>query len=354
MAAKSIWVTFNEHDFQLNEEQQNFVEENWSKFSLTELARKIHNDETIGDRDARTKNIKLFIVKLKNNYRPDLTEEQKQFIHANAGKIGPLEIAKAVFKNNSLKPLNNEARLVDKYIKVFNLKDTAPESFQEKHIPPRALSRLIAKVNKSKPDIKLKEESLSGAHRKYLEQLDDYLNSPRFLATFGALRREDEKDLFEAAFIEGVYGKDLNSEDSNMYISLCSDYVLQKQIKAQLEMLNDELVSSVEDEDKNIKIALTEAFGKKSTEYNDCCKRIQNLQSALTTNRSKRADSQAALNSSLVGLVEAWKNEEQRKRMLLIAQAREAEVSKEIDHLESAPEYIAKILGVRRGEIARV
>jgi hypothetical protein len=172
------------------------------------------------------------------------------------------------------------------------------------------------------------------------------------MATINAIKAPEEKSLFESEFINGAWDKpDLNSEEINMYVSLCSDYVLLKQIKEQLDILNDELKSSIQDDDKTIKVALTEAFGKKASEYDSCAKRIKSLQEALSGARSKRVENTSKLNASLSAFVEKWKDEEERKKMIMIAKAREVKLKDTINKLENESELVARIMGISPEEI---
>lgn len=218
--------------------------------------------------------------------------------------------------------------------------------------PPKASNKIIWKVNAAKHEANLVEGKLNNFQLKCIESLKAYLHNHRFVATINAIRSSEEKNLFESEFINGTWDKpDLNSEELNMYITLCSDYVLLKQIKEQLDLLNDELKDSVQDEDKTIKVALTEAFGKKASEYDSCAKRIKSLQEALSGARSKRMDSTTRLNSSLSAFVEKWKDEEERRKMILIAKARDIKLANEIDRLDDEAEYIARIMGISKEEI---
>jgi cell division protein FtsB len=98
-------------------------------------------------------------------------------------------------------------------------------------------------------------------------------------------------------------------------------------------------------------MALTEAFGKKAKEYDDCAKRMKQLQESLSGIRSRRLDNIVQKNASLVLFIDLWKNEEDRKRMLLIAKAREIALKDEMDRLEDESEYVAKVIGISKTEI---
>jgi hypothetical protein len=353
----SIKHLFNKYDYDLEPDQQDFIIKNYTKHSILELAQLSFKSTNINERSPEAKKIKNFLVKLaRPQFDPiELTEEQRDIIENLSQSMKPLELCKKLFNKPDLKPLSKEVKTVDKYIKILGLnKNFNPEvsTRDELYRPPKAASKIIWKVNSAKHEANLVEGKLNNFQLRCVESLKSYLHNNRFIATINAIRSVEEKDLFESEFINGTWDKpDLNSEELNMYISLCSDYVLLKQIKQQLDILNDELKDSIEDEDKSIKVALTEAFGKKASEYDSCAKRLKSLQEALSGARSKRMEHTSKINSSLSVFVELWKDEEERKKMILVAKAREAELSKEIERLDSAEEYIAKVMGISKEEM---
>lgn len=352
----STEVLFNKFDYNLNEDQQIFIKSNYTKFSLVDLARLVHENNSLDERCEPVKQIKNFLIKLgRKNLPIELDEAQREEIEKLSSSIGPVELARRIFKDQSLAPLSKEVKTVDKYIKVMGLNPYKNANFEEQdgvYRPPKAMSKLILKVNAVKHDANLTEEKLTSQDKKALESLRGFLHNYRFLATINSIKNFTERNLFEAEFINGVIDKpDLNSEELNMYISLCSDYVLLKQIKEQMDMLNEELKDSVENTDKGIKMSLTEAFGKKAKEYDDCARRMKALQESLAGNRFKRMEGTVKLNSSLSVFVEQWKNEDERKKMLLIAKAKEIDLQGEIKKLESEAEYVARIMGISEGEI---
>lgn len=352
----SIEVLFNKFDYNLTENQQIFIKNNYLKHSVVDLAKLVHENNSLDERSPQTKDIKNFIIKLNRKNLPiELSETQRSEIERLAGSSGPVEIARKVFKDQSLAPLSKEVKTIDKYIKVMGLTQYKSMDFEEQddiYRPPKALSKLILKVNSAKHDANLSEDNLTNNQKKCLESLRGFLHNHRFLATINGIKNFSERNLFESEFINGVIDKpDLNSEELNMYVSLCSDYVLLKQIKEQLDILNEELKSSIEDVDKGIKMALTEAYGKKAKEYDDCAKRMKGLQESLAGNRYKRMEGTVKLNSSLSVFVEQWKNEDERKKMILIAKAKELKLKDEIIKLESEAEYIARIMGISMEEV---
>lgn len=353
----SVEVLFNKFDYNLNEASQDFIKKNYSKYSIGELAKLVYEDNSLDEKSKEAKDIKNFIVKnIGRKHSPlELDEQQRVEIEKFSSSVGPVELARRVFKEPTLAPLSKEVKTVDKYIKVLGLPPYKVIDFEDNdpsYRPPKAISKIITKINIARHDANYSEDKLTNNQKKSVEALRGFLHNNRFVATINGIKDPMERVLFESEFINGVLDKpDLNSEELNMYVSLCSDYVILKQIKEQLDMLNEELRSSVEDTDKGIKMALTEAFGKKSKEYDECAKRIKSMQESLSGIRSKRLESTYRANESLAVLVDLWKQQDERKKMILIAKAKELSIKEKIDDIGNEAEYIARVFGISSEEI---
>jgi hypothetical protein len=348
---RSIDSLFCEFDYKLNEQQQDLIKLNQASMSVLDMAKMAYGKQNLDERSEETKNVKKFLIRLGRKHEAlELDREQRRYIRDNADKDKPIEIARHIFQKNDLAALSKEVKTVDKYIKVLGVgREFVGEKTDDYKVPPTIL-KLLPKVNAA-CSLELSEEKLDGKTKKYLEYLKNYLSTPRFKSTINAMLKAEDKELFECEYIRGTFEKELNTEEINMYISLCSDYVLLKQIKRQLDMLNDEIESAMEEDGATIKMALTEAFGKKSLEFDNCSKRIQKLQESLSGQRSKRVEDQVRLNASLVSFIELWKNEDERRIMFLIAKARQVKVKEQIEKIESESDYVAKVLGISQEEI---
>jgi len=71
---------------------------------------------------------------------------------------------------------------------------------------------------------------------------------------------------------------------------------------------------------------------------------------SLKTKRSDRLKSQIKENASVLNLVQVWKEEESREKLIKLANLRKKQVNKEIDHLSAMDEIKCKIMGLSRGE----
>ena len=69
-------------------------------------------------------------------------------------------------------------------------------------------------------------------------------------------------------------------------------------------------------------MSLVEAINTAQTEYNQCVNRQQKLLSDLKQKRSDRLSKQIKENASILNLVQMWKAEESRKKLIKIAETR--------------------------------
>ncbi len=117
-------------------------------------------------------------------------------------------------------------------------------------------------------------------------------------------------------------------------------------IQAQIEALDNRMKDVVSDPQGEITMRLTEAISVKTKEYDSCFERHRKLAENLSTKRSDRLKKEIKDNASILVLVQAWRNEEERVRWVRMAQAKEQEVKEEIVRLETMDEMKARILGI--------
>jgi len=163
----------------------------------------------------------------------------------------------------------------------------------------------------------------------------------------------------EEEFVRGVYDKyDLNSEELNMYITLCLNYVIIDQLTKSKLMLEDKInsvLSQDDDEKGSGKLYMTwvDAASQKATELNQRQASAKGLAESLSDKRAIRLKSEAQANESLSKFVEQWRSEEGRARALRIAAIEDAKVDDEIERLETMDDYLASVWGVSPEEIRK-
>jgi len=350
----------------LTEEQKLFItkkiEEGVNDYVV--IANLLYNREDLTGRSKEAKAIRDFLVNTgfvkKEKPKPPvnqevLTQNHYEFIDQNIKTgITPKQITELLFneKFQGLKNLNifitPEYRAVQKYIK-----EKYPEflvdnesAVNEKYSVPRSINTVINKVNKWCGQ-SIEEQKLSLQHRKYMEKLLNYLSSPRFVGNYDSYTSSTDKDLFEAEFVRSVWDKpDLTTDEINLYINVCMDYINLRQIDIKKNKINQ--MFNETEEQKDFTMRLTEVLKTISEEYNQCAQRIDKSIQKLNGERSKRVEQHQQKNASIINLVELFQDEQERKMMIQIAELQKKTVKEEADRLENMSSWKARILGISK------
>ena len=350
----------------LTEEQKLFItkkiEEGVNDYVI--IANLLFNREDLTGRSKEAKLIRDFLVSTgfakKDKPKPPvnqdlLTKTQFEFIDQNIKTgITPKQVTELLFneKFQGLKNLNvfitPEYRAVHKYIK-----EKYPEflvdnesAVNEKYSVPRSINTVINKVNKWCGQ-SIDEQKLSLQHRKYMEKLLTYLSSPRFVGNYDSYTSGTDKDLFEAEFVRSVWDKpDLTTDEINLYINVCMDYINLRQIDVKKNKINQ--MFNETEEQKDFTMRLTEVLKTISEEYNQCAQRIDKSIQKLNGERSKRVEQHQQKNASIINLVELFQDEHERKMMIQIAEMQKKIINEEADRLENMSAWKARILGISK------
>ena len=286
-----------------------------------------------------------------------LTDEQKDFVKNNALTMSAVEMARVTFSNEKLTNLHQETRAVNEYIK--SLGDNIETFEPVENVPtgeyksPKTLAAAVNKIIKFVPNAIDKNKKLSPRIKKNVESLMGFLSTYRFLHTINNLNSQIERDLFESSFIRYTFDKwDLAQEEIDQYIVLSSEVIISSNIQRRIEHLQGLLDATADDtEGTRISMSLVEAISSRQTEYNQSVNRQTKLLDSLKQKRSDRLKKMGDSNVSILNLVEVWKEEEGRKQMIALAEARKEVVSKEIRNLSSMDEIKAKMLGISEDEV---
>jgi hypothetical protein len=354
----------------LTEEQQLKLLQEWNSRpnnppSLIELVKIAFDRDDLDGRSKEGKAVKLFLAsrqivpKKSHEYQAkgliELTIEQKEFISNNCITMTGLEIARLLFKNDTLTNLCQETRSVLEYMKNIptNIKFNNTENENaatEGYRPPRSEERMIAKVNKYVLD-GIDKNKLTHKHKKEINSLIGYMNTHRFIHQINIYDNEPDRELFESSFVRYTYDKsDLTQEEVDQYIVLCTEVVISSSIQQTINVLQNQIELSMQ-EDGKIPMTLVEASSTARKEYNDCVNRQQKLNNDLKVKRSDRLSKQVKETASIINLVQMWKEEESRSKLLKMADLRKKTIEKEIDRLSSMDEIKCKILGISKDEI---
>lgn len=357
---------------ELTIEQQNRAREILQKnpdATLTEITAYAFGDTSVDSRSKEGRALKKFLldnnIEYKNRSvfqrdRVSLTEEQEEFIRNNYKNQHYLDMAKILFKNNGITHLSLEAREVNKLVETLQkddpvyleMKSDVPEEDRKSHplgeyFAPRRLDQTLYRINRYL-NLGWENGKLKAVQLKQAEMLQRYLNTFSFCYQINTYRREDDRKLFEDAFIRYTYDKDdLSQEELDQFITLCTEVVTASSILQQVEDLRQLLrQASEEDEGRNIKMTLNEAISSLQTEYNQCRTRQNKLYKSLVDDRSKKIQERKQENASILNLVQAWKDEERRKGIIHLAEAQKQNLEGEARRLSSMDELKAVIRGV--------
>lgn len=329
------------------------------------IANLLHKREDLTGRSKEAKAVRDYLVstgflqkkKVKPLTKELLTSAHKEFIDQNIQTgITPKQATELLF-NQKFQGLENlnifitpEYRAVHKYIKESH-PDFLVENesgVNQKYSVPRSIKTVINKVNKWCGQ-EISEEKLSLQNRKCLERLLSYLSSPRFIGNYDSYTSSADKDLFEAEFVRSVWDKpDLTTDEINLYINVCMDYINLRQIDIKKNKVN-EMFNDTQDQ-RDLTIRLTEILKTISEEYNQCSNRIDKSIQKLNGERSKRVEQHQQKNASIINLVELFQDEKERKMMIQIAEMQKQAVKEEAEKLENMSSWKARILGISKGD----
>jgi len=360
----------NEEILILTEQQQLKLLEEWNNRpnnppALSELVKLAFGREDLDGRSKEGKAVKQFLASRQIKPRKsheyeakgliDLNNEQKEYISNNCQTMTGLEMAKILFKNQSLTNLSQETRSVLEYMKNIptNIKFNNAENENaatDEYRPPRSEERVIAKINRYILD-GIDKNKITHKVKRDIASLTGYMNTFRFIHQINLYDDEKDRDLFESSFVRYTYDKnDLTQEEVDQYIVLSTEVVISSNIQQTINVLQNQIDLAIQ-EDGKIPMTLVEASNTARKEYNDCVNRQQKLLNDLKVKRSERLSKQVKETASIINLVQMWKEEESRQKLIKMAEIRKQVIEKEIDRLSSMDEVKCKILGISKDEI---
>lgn len=366
-----------EEKIELTPEQIQVMLDTWNKDphnppSFADLSLAIFGEEHDG-RDKHGQAIKRALAarnlkaKSKTIYEPktaqiELSEEHKLFIINNAALMTSLDIAKELFKNPNLTNLHAEAKAVADFVRtldsrvIYNGKsqEATEDAPLKEYVPPKTIDQTLKRVNQY-VNYTIDRDKLSGKQKKELEVLSNYLHTHRLMKQINNYDRQDDRNSFEDAFIRYTYNKpDLSQEEVDQYIVLAHEVVNSFKIQRRVERLQlmlEQMADNNTSENVKLSMSLVEAINSAQGEYNDCVKRQHTLLNDLTGKRSTRISKQIQENSSILNILQAWKDEETRKDFLKMAEIEQKAVADEVSRLSSMEDIRARILGLTKDEI---
>ena len=346
---------------QLTEEQKEAIDSRGQEIKdLSELTREVFMDETLDGRTREGRAVRAYLAEKEINYQTRhvskksdiiLSEEQKEFIRNNASPgMSSIELAKLVFSDSRIKQMSKEFWAVHNFVEEESLGVHAEETAMGvKYSPPKADSKIVKKINDCVgQDIEL--EKVNVQEKRCIESLRKFMSAPRFLQVISTYGNIEDRDLFEAEFVRATWDKpDLTTDEINLYINVCMDYIHLKRIQYAMDKLNRMFDEAEEQQDLTVRLA--ELLKTKSEEYNQCEKRMESLISKLQGDRSKRIASQVEKNASILNLVQLFQEEEERKIMVKMAEMQKQLIKEEADTLEKMPDWKSRVLGISKKDV---
>ena len=288
-----------------------------------------------------------------------LSDEMKEYIFNNGHAMSDLDVAKIIFDDSTLTNLHKETRLVSDYRQSEGIEQTllAPAQAndvptQVEYKPPRTINLITSRINKYVLD-GINKDKLTARQRKEIESLIGYLHTYRFLHQINGYDSQVDRDLFESSFIRYTYDKaDLTQEEVDQYIVLASEVVIASNIQRRVEHLQGLLDDAANDtEGRRISMSLVEAIGKAQNDYHQSVGRQNKLLNDLKEKRSDRLKNQIKENASIINLVQMWKEEESRKKLIKLAELRKQVIKEEVENISSMDEVKARIMGISEDEV---
>lgn len=348
--------------FNLSEDHKSLILEEYQKSpDLMTITRNVFEDQTLDGRSHQGRAVRKFLASQSLQYKTvveeaqskirELTIEQKQFLLSDNIEAGitALDATRLCFKDRSIASLSVEHRMVMDFLNEFrtDLKEERPAT--EKWVAPKALSRAIKKVN-DWAGTDFEELTMPTKQKRGCEKLLIYLQSVRFKTTINQFSTEEDRELFESEFVRAAWDKpDLTVDEQNLYLNLCSNYVRLKHAQNRLDKQNKFLNEHIEEEE--VSMRATELLKATSEEINKCETNIQKYTTSLNGSRQKRLEEKGSNGGSILALVEAFQEKEERDMIIQRAEMQNKLISDEADKLESMDEFKARILGISKREL---
>ena len=345
----------------LTKEQKKFIDQNYLQIpNIDLLTRALFEDDSLDGRNKEGKAVASYMIEKGYGYKTRvhkkskkiiLTEDQKNLIQEYAkDDLSSLQIAQLIFQDVEVKNLSIEQRVVADYLKTNSpdfIKAEAKE-FKKEYVAPKTIYKVISKVNEYTQS-GLDEKKLKRDEKENVEHLLKYLNSPRFIQLMNTYNCYDS-ELFEAEFVRATWDKpDLTIDEVNLYINVCVDYINLKTIQRNMDKLN-QMFDACEDQTE-MSVKLAEILKAKSAEYHQCEQRQESLIKKLNGDRAVRTKNKQEKFGSVLSLVQAFQLEEERLRMIDLAEKQKMLVKEEADNLESMDSWKARVMGLRKGDV---
>lgn len=343
----------------LSEEQKQFIRDNFkSNPNLLDLTRQVFEDPNIDGRSREGRAVRAFLAEEKLEYKttkrekvPDieLTDEQIEFIKAQAqNNLSAYQIAEILFPDINIKRFCKEHMTIVEFLREYEpaYVHETETAINRAYNPPKIFSTALKKINTFTLQ-EMHEEKLSHDEIDCVESLMRSLSAPRFIQVISNYNSMKDRELFEAEFVRATWDKpDLTSDEINLYINVCVDYINLKNISSHIEKLNT-MFNEVEDQ-QDMTVRLAEVLKSKTDEYDKCEKRMESLIKKLNGDRAERLKNKRQDNATIISLVKNFQAESERRRMIELAEMQKKLVEDEVTRLDNMDSWKARILGISK------
>lgn len=353
-------------NLELTQEQKDFVIDNFQKTqNLNDLTRLCFKNDKLDGRSKEGRAIRAFLANNNFNYKTTakeivevepLTDSQKDTIRRYAGSTKVYDICKILWSDRKVTPLSKEYKIVCDYIKEVDPKAMEEnDDIDGEYTPPKTIKQLIKKVTEATTQEFIEEELTEKDKEKFEILRKKFLNSPRYLSIMNyAYTLASERRLFELEFIRTAWDKlDLNPDEINLCLNLCSEYVNQSRIARAQNLLTEQFENAARDTEGGaaLSIKLTEAINSKNEELNQCVSRQGKISKELNGSRGDRIKKQIQTNASFLSIINAFMDKEERDKMIKLALAQKKLVKDEMQRLETMGEWKARIVGLTQNDV---
>lgn len=343
----------------LSEEQKQFIRDNFkSNPNLLELTRQVFEDPNIDGRSKEGRAVREFLAEENLEYKttkrekvPDiqLTDEQVEFIKAQAqNNLSAYQIAEILFPDVNVKRFCKEHMTIVEFLREYEpaYVHETETALNKTYNPPKIFSTALKKINTFTLK-EMHEDKLSHDEIDCVESLMRSLSAPRFIQVISNYNSMKDRELFEAEFVRATWDKpDLTSDEINLYINVCVDYINLKNISSHIEKLNT-MFNEVEDQ-QDMTVRLAEVLKSKTDEYDKCEKRMESLIKKLNGDRAERLKNKRQDNATIISLVKNFQAESERRRMIELAEMQKKLVEDEVARLDNMDSWKARILGISK------
>lgn len=352
----------------LTPEQKLIVAQNW-QMDLRDLTRLVFNDPLVDGRSIQCKAVKQELASIGKTPAPltpkvdsdsPLTDAHKEYIRNSIGSSTPLEMARTLFGNEHLMPSGPQCKTVIAYCREIDPSFRRGEELVDGPFePPTDMKQLVVKVNRyaisPKRDGKAiySYDALTNNDRKQLQATLSYMGLTLYRIEGNKYSRKDDRELFESTFVSVCWDKaDLLPEEVIQYISFAAETVRRTQIERTISQLDERLQAVLETPGGRMNMTEVELLNTVREKANASMKQSATLLKALVGDRAKRKADQIQASASMHNLVEAWKKEDDRRKIIQMNERKQkAALKVEVERLSDMDSLRCEIFGLSKDDI---